>query len=297
MTVIKTEAASLVRKPQPRAIFAGLRGIAEDIRGGIQSLVAEIAGQAPNVAVHQDESERQSFAAWRKRQPASTALCRVRMDPLDGEMLIALPPRLITQWVEIYYGGTGVNVTDRESFTLAELKLLDRLGPRLAKIIGEAWAKHLDLLPEFRGLGDEIFERTALEEKDEMVIQSYALSGTIFGDAVIDLIYPDVLLQSAARATADVRNSMRRPNSAWQSRLKEAVMQAHVPLRTIFVRTELPLTRLLNLAVGDRIPICLPSRIPVTVGGINFAEATLGETNGRASIRIETLTERTPVHG
>ena len=43
------------------------------------------------------------------------------------------------------------------------------------------------------------------------------------------------------------------------------------------------------LAPGDFIPVCLPTRVPVTVAGRLLAHGTIGEANGRAAIKIDKL--------
>jgi flagellar motor switch protein FliM len=291
MKGVKTEAVSLVHARQPRATFAALHEIGEDIGSAVQTLVTGIIGQVPRVEMHAGKNEISVFGIWKKSRSTAPVFCRLKMDPLGGEILIALSLRFVTRLVECHYGGTGANIAERSSLKVAELNFLQHLGPCFATMIADAWSKHLEVSAEFLGLDIQNSEPTAVNDADEVIIQSFTLSGPPFEDARIEIIYPDVLVQAAGALAAAPNGGVFRADPAWQARLKAAVMQAHVPLRTIFVRTELPLNRLLNLSVGDLIPICLPSRIPVTVGGVNFADATLGATNGRASIRIETLSE------
>ena len=70
-----------------------------------------------------------------------------------------------------------------------------------------------------------------------------------------------------------------------RDRMIAALMQVCLPVRSVFVRPEMPIARLLALRPGDVIPISLPQHIPLTVAGRLFAHGTLGEADGRAAIR------------
>ena len=71
--------------------------------------------------------------------------------------------------------------------------------------------------------------------------------------------------------------------------LIDAVMQVHLPVRSIFARPQVPLAKLLSLRAGDVIPVCLPDFLPVTVAGRQFAHGTVGEAGGRAAIKINSI--------
>ena len=69
----------------------------------------------------------------------------------------------------------------------------------------------------------------------------------------------------------------------------QSVSQVCLPVRSILARPELPLSRIMTLQPGDVIPLTMPRNVPLTVAGRLFAHGTIGESNGRAAIRIESI--------
>jgi flagellar motor switch protein FliM len=288
------ETASLVRAASAKPLYAGLDGIGAAFARSIRALLTEWMPSPPEIIVSKSQAE--SFPAWGGQQAAFVAFCRFRLSPLKGEMLIAIPPALVARLVECHYGGLGDGVFDRDALSLAELRFLDRLGARLTDIIAASWAPIMEVDPLYIGNCAELSALAFGKEAQDILVQSLRLGGESLGTATIEIIYPDAMLRPVKALATGANAGKQDDDPLWRTRMSESVMQAHLPLRTIFARTELPLKQLLTLKSGDLIPICLPNHIPVTVSGRIFAEATVGESNGRASIRIEALKEGIAPH-
>ncbi len=285
----QAEAASLVRVAPEKPHYAGLDGIGAAFARGIRTLLSEWMPSPPEIAVSKSQAE--NFPAWRARQATLVAVCRFRLSPLKGEMLIAIPPVLVTQLVECHYGGVGEQILERGALSTAELRFLDRMGGRLTDMIAASWASIMEVDPHYIANCTEPSALVFGKGAQDILVQSIQLSGELLGTATIEVIYPDTMLRPVRALATGVIGGKPDGDPLWRARMSESVMQAHLPLRTIFARTELPLKQLLTLQSGDLIPICLPNHVPVAVGGRIFAEATVGESNGRASIRIEALKE------
>jgi flagellar motor switch protein FliM len=89
-------------------------------------------------------------------------------------------------------------------------------------------------------------------------------------------------ISSSARTAAD---------AAWTGALNSALRDVRLPVRSVLARPEISLTKLLDLQVGDIIPLTIPRHVPITIAGRNFATGSIGEANGNAAIMIEHIEE------
>ncbi len=282
------KAAALVRADNDTQALPGFSVIGDRMVRGVRTMITEICHANPQIRL--EPIGRMTFGDWRAQRLVAAGLCRFKIKPLKGQLLIVMPAKLIAQLVDCYYGGEGAADNERLELSKAECRFVERIGETLTSVISAAWSDISALTPDFVGIETDMAQISFVKDADRIIVQTLTLSGVPFGPFGIDCIYPAAALRSV-KALSENRSGEDPVacDTIWQERLREAMMQVSLPVRTIFARTELPLTKLLSLQAGDMIPICLPNRIPVTVCGFTFAEATVGESNGRASIRIEKL--------
>jgi flagellar motor switch protein FliM len=293
---LEAQSASLVRPVEDAQGFPGLTPIGELLARGCQSLIAGFG--IGNPIVSSQGATLKTFNDWRAGQHQPVGVCKYNIKPMSGMMMAALPTAFISQLVDGFYGGTGEAKAARAELSGAEARFLERLGAMLIETLTTAWAETTPLGPAFAGAETDLTRTGIARNKDMIAVQTLSIKGPPFGETYIECIYPVSVLRSIkALALSPATETAPLTDTAWRTRMKQAVLQVHFPIRTIFARTELPLNTLLALQTGDMIPICLPNFIPVTIGGRTFAEATVGESNGRASIRIETLEQGLLTHG
>jgi flagellar motor switch protein FliM len=291
----EAKAVSLVRNSDDMQGFPGLVPIGERLSRGIRMVITGVFPAFPKITA--EPIVRKNFSEWRANQPPFSGVCRFKIKPLKGTMLIVIPPQMVAQMVDAFYGGTGDIIFDRTNLSNAEICFLERISDMFIEVITAAWASNTELAPTLVGVETEMAQLEFVKDDDEIIIQPMAISGAPFGSVIVDCIYSAASLRSVkALSSVPEDDSAIAIDSVWRDRLREAILQVSLPVRTIFARTELPLTRLLCLQVGDMIPICLPNSIPVTVSGRTFANATVGESNGRASVRIEKLEQGIAAH-
>lgn len=231
----------------------------------------------------------EAFDQWRAVLPPVAGLCRFALPPFKAGVVVVLPARLIAQLVDGFYGGSGDIRFDRAVFTGAEERILNRVGEQIAEALGAAWADAGPVAATLVETGSDT-EAPLFSASEQLAIQTFPLEGPNFGGLAVEFLYPIAGIRAIRPISgAPVPAEPAHGDTVWQDQLIDAVLQVRLPLRTIFARAELPLSDLLSLRPGDLIPICLPDRIPVTVSDRHFAEGTVGESNGRVSVRIETM--------
>ena len=284
--------ASLIRTTEAVSTFPGLDRIGDRLAKGLASA---IQGLASSVEVTRGAVDVVRHGDWQAGFDLPVATIRYRLGAANGWALLVVGKQLVSRLVDCFYGGAGASMAG-DAFTPAEERFLARLARTLQPALGAAWADHV---------GDPTLDRCELglpaaagaAAVAEIAVQPFALAGAATGTATVHVAYPLAMLRvmPSLAAPADTGDPPA-ASPVWRRRLSDAVMQARLPVRTIFAQPEIPLADLLRLQRGDIIPVCLPARLPVTVAGRLFARASLGESNGRASVRIETIEQKGPGH-
>ncbi len=276
-----TGSAILLQRADDTAALPGLEPIADRIGRGLRSLLADLGHS--EVQLIRQPTQMMPFAQWRAEHAELIATCSFRLKPIKGNVLLAFDPAYVTQLVDLFYGGTGAAANTSGIVTAAEQRCLNRIGEGCVPIIDASWAEAVPVASAFTGSSP-----FAAKDNDLFVIQSFSITG----GSVAAMLYPLAALRpiAALSQSGDVATD-HLVDSAWQARMAATAMNIRLPLRTIFARPELPLARLLALKPGDVIPLALPHHIPVTVAGRLFAQASIGESKGRAAIRIEEIVE------
>jgi flagellar motor switch protein FliM len=283
--------ASLVRKvaPSNTAAFPGLERIGERLARGLTQTLRRIAG---DVSVTVEAVRVEGLSDWHDMLLSNTVSAKIRLSPLSGSVVIVLPHLVIMQLVDIHYGGTGDVGTARKQLSGAEQRLVTRLANSFCDIIPAAWHDVIVLKPQLADVAMSNSRPALSPDNVQIAIQTFQLS--VAGQKhSVECLYPAAMLRMVPQLIMPAREDEEEAqvDPAWQSRMSEAVMQVRMPVRTIFARPEVPFSRLMTLKPGEVIPICLPNLVPVTVGGRQFATASVGEANGRVAIKVEKIEE------
>ena len=75
----------------------------------------------------------------------------------------------------------------------------------------------------------------------------------------------------------------------WRNGLTRAAMNVRLPIRSVLAEPTVSLALLMELKVGDVIPITVEPQVPVMVGGDRLGMGTVGAANGRAAIQLTQL--------
>lgn len=269
----------------PRAAPAApamLDRIGTRLANGLQDVFARLGSQ---LAVTATAPETATFGDWKAALPDFTAVARYRVSGWRGGMLVSFPPPAVTSLVDACYGGSGDIDRARKAFSPAEARFVDRLANEAGTAIESAWRDIVPLEPHYLGTTTAASEVVCGRAGDQIIVQRFGI-GTA---QVIEILYPAASLRTLPALGGNQRADDESTDPVWRARLSDTVMHAHLPVRTVIARPTIPLERLMALAPGDMIPVCLPAQVPLTVAGRLLAHGTIGEANGRAAIRISKI--------
>lgn len=279
------QASLLLRKSENSYAFPLLDGVANQFARSLRELVRALG--APTVQIEREPAEQMRFADWCAAS-APAIFWRYQAPPLKGPVIIAGGRSLILQLVDIFYGGKGKLSGEREELTDAEERFAARLGGDLGLQLGTAWCDKVPLAPELDCVTSDPAKLAAVRAEDEVLVQHFTLRGGALEGGRISCVYPVATLRGIADVEPTPTGDVASPaEAAWTTTLDSALKDVRLPVRSVLARPEISLAKLLDLEVGDIIPLTIPRHVPITVAGRNFAVGSIGEANGNAAIMIE----------
>jgi len=282
--------ATLFRASDETLAFPGLERVGSQFAFGLADVIGSNGGIGTKVVC--GETTIATFAEWRDRPGIPNAVCRFRMAPLKGGMLLSVPQPYISELVDRFYGGDGTVPSPRKELSAAEERYFAKLGALVTPMLAAAWAEMVKIDPVVAKVDHSGSQPTLVPDTHQVAVQHFTAESMDGKKVAIEVVFPLSMLRAVPQLVAapDAEEAAQ-VDPVWQSNLSDAVLQVRLPVRTIFARPELPLSQLLTLQPGDIIPVCLPNQVPVTVAGRVFARGSVGDSNGRTAIKIERIEE------
>jgi flagellar motor switch protein FliM len=220
-----------------------------------------------------------------------TNLNLVHMKPLRGTALMVFDPGLVFLLVDNLYGGDGrfhTRVEGRD-FTATEQRII----LRILDIVFEAYTKSWEpVFPvEFEYIRSEMNTQFAnIATPNEVVVASTftvelgSVSGQIHFCMPYSMIEPirDALTSSLQGEALEV-------DKRWIRLMTQQIQIAEVELVARLGTAKVSFDDILNMRVGDVIPLNIPETIEATVDGVPVLDCTYGVLNGQYALKVERL--------
>lgn len=224
---------------------------------------------------------------WQLEQPCVQFVCHNNAG--KAYAIILMPMALFERLFVHIYGGDRVEAIANIPGG-AQRRYALRLGARLCEWLVSAWLETarprlIDADARF-DLSEQEDARNCFNAALQLGVD-IAVPGACSHIVQVG-IAPELL--STPVSQPDKRQTSVRPADCPARMIGRA---GHVPLpvRSEIAGISMPAARLLALQPGDVLPIAMPRSIPLLVGGQRFASASMGEWQGSAALRIETLNE------
>ena len=220
-----------------------------------------------------------------------TNLNLVHMKPLRGTALMVFDPGLVFLLVDNLFGGDGrfhTRVEGRD-FTQTEQRII----LRILDIVFEAYTKSWEpVFPvEFEYIRSEMNTQFAnIATPNEVVVSSTftvelgSVSGQIHFCMPYSMIEPirDALTSSLQGEALEV-------DKRWIRLMTQQIQIAEVELVATLGTGRASFDDILNMKVGDIIPLNVPEQIQATVDGVPVMDCTYGVLNGQYALKVEKL--------
>ena len=223
-----------------------------------------------------------------------TSLNMVRFRPLKGTALITMEARLVFILVDNFFGGDGryhAKIEGRE-FTPTERRIIQMLLKLIFEDYKEAWSPVMDV--SFEYLDSEVNPAMAniVSPTEVVVISSFhiELDGG-GGDFHVALPY-SMLEPIRELLDAGVQSDKEDTDMRWSKALRDEIMDVPVELSTKFLEVDIPLSQIMELKVGDIIPIEVPEFVTVLIEQLPSFRAKLGKSRDNVALKIVSKIKR-----
>ena len=193
--------------------------------------------------------------------------------------------------IDLLFGGNGTAPdTLPGEFSPAADAMIRRLGGMMAEPLRRAWESLARI--EFTAGPPESSPAMlpGLEGEDAMIVTRFGIAGHNRRPTMLDILYPVAALKPHGSAlTGKVVDKQAEADPTWRGDLTRAVMTVRFPVRSVLAEPVVSLSRLMELKIGDVIPISFGPEVPVMVGGDLLGMGTVGTANGRAAVQLTSL--------
>lgn len=228
------------------------------------------------------------FGEYQNTLYVPTSLNMVRFRPLKGTGLITMEARLIFILVDNFFGGDGrfhAKIEGRE-FTPTERRIIQILLKLIFEDYQESWSPVLDMTFEY--IDSEVNPTMAniVSPTEVIVVSSFRieLDG---GGGDFHVVMPYSMVEPIRESLdAGVQSDKMDTDVRWSNALREEIMDVPVSVSSKLLDITLPLQDVMDLQVGDIIPIKMPEKLTVFVEALPTYYGSMGQQNDKVAIKI-----------
>ncbi|MCO4091308.1 MAG: hypothetical protein HEQ34_05045 [Sphingorhabdus sp.] len=228
------------------------------------------------------------YSEWYPSQPAFSLLMPFELGKDTGELVVAVPGQLISQILDVQYGGLG-KVPERQGFSTSEMRLAMRLNAHLLPYVNHALLGAISEAVSAQPVQTDLQAFNLPQYRDSIVLAKIDVECPALGSNAIHGFIGYAQAKKIAMRFADANPNGLPADPEWKDKMQNATLRVPLPARAILTQTEVPVSRLLSLRPGDILPVMLPADVPLLVAGRLFARGTIGEANGRTAVKIENM--------
>ncbi len=233
----------------------------------------------------------QKYSEFIRNLVVPTSINLVHVKPLRGTALFVFDPNLIFLVVDNLFGGDGrfhTRVEGRD-FTQVEQRIIQRLLNLVFEHYGNAWQPVYPI--QFEYLRAEMHTEFANVATPNEVVVTTTFSvelGNNGGDVHICMPYTmiepirDLLSSSIQGETLEV-------DKRWVRLLSQQVQTAEVNLAANLAEARVTLADILNMKIGDVIPLDVTPMVNGNVDGVPVMECGYGTFNGQYALRVNRM--------
>jgi flagellar motor switch protein FliM len=253
---------------------------ARQLRTGFRGLLRR------GLDVNYEGMQIQKFGEYFNSLFVPTSINVVRLHPLPGNALVVMDARLVYLLVDNFFGGGRFHAkVEGREFTQAETLVVDKVLETLFEELQKAWGGIAAIRVQL--LQKEVSPDAAgvYNTNDIAVISSFSVEFDVSGGK-LHIVVPYTMIEPIKDLLdkSNVNESDVRDNR-WEMALKENMKDARVDLNCVVADTEVSLREVIDLAVGDVIPIEAPDPI-LFANDVPLFRVRMGSLKGNLALQV-----------
>ena len=231
----------------------------------------------------------QKYAEFVRNLVVPTNLNLITAKPMRGTGLVVFEPNLVFLVVDNMFGGDGrfhTRVEGRD-FTPTEQRIIQNLLDVVFTEYSKAWAPVFKL--DFNYLRSEMNSQFAnIATPSEIVIATSFALELGGAQAEMHICFPYSMLEPIRELLySTMQSDHLTSDRRWIKLLSRQLQTAEVDLHCTLGTARVTLRDIVDMRVGDVIPLNVPELLQAEVDGVPVLECRQGTKNGNYAIRVE----------
>lgn len=231
----------------------------------------------------------QKYSDFIRNLVVPTNLNLVQIKPLRGTALIVFDPNLVFLVVDNLFGSDGrfhVRVEGRE-FSATEQRIIMGLLNVVCREYEKAWKPVYEI--NFEYVRSEMNTQFVNIATPSEVVVAYTFIVDLSGKtAELHFCLPYAMIEPIRDVLYSTMHSEQAgADQRWTTLLRKQLMSAEVELVASLGHTELTVGKVMQLKVGDIVPVEIPPTIDVKVDGVPLMRCRYGVNNGQYALKVE----------
>ena len=214
---------------------------------------------------------------------------RVKVNELNGSILLNLNPNLVYLIVDCFFGGPGKIDADNleREYSVTEKRIIERVLSQAFKDLSQAWSSITKLSFEYLNAENQTQMLELIDPSEIVIICKFTIKLTD-AEGEIHIVMPHSILEPlrpllASGARKEFSDS---EDENWRQSLKNRLQEVPIDIRALFTETTISLGELLSLKAGDFIPINVAETTVVSADEVPLFVGKIGMSNKMASVRM-----------
>ncbi|MEQ1599562.1 MAG: flagellar motor switch protein FliM [Methylotenera sp.] len=220
-----------------------------------------------------------------------TNLNLIQMKPLRGNALMVFDPTLVFLVVDTMFGGDGRFHTRIEGrdFTQTEQRIIQRILNIVFETYSKSWEPVYPVQFDFvRSEMNTQFANIATPNEVVVVITFNVELGPASGE--IHFCFPYSMIEPIRdMLSSTLQGEVLGTDKRWVKLMTQQVQAAEIEIVADLAKTKMQLGEVLNMKIGDVIPLHIAEEVEGQVDGIPVMLCKYGLFNGQYALRVEKL--------
>ncbi|MGM0471497.1 MAG: flagellar motor switch protein FliM [Bacillota bacterium] len=248
------------------------------------------------VQVELNSIEQLSYDEFVSSLPQPTIMSICDFNPLAGEFILEVNPRIGYAIIERLFGGKGTPLENIRDFTDIEEMVLKKVLKENLNSFVEAWENVIELRPRLKNLESNP-QFTQIVPGNDMVILATFDTKISEAEGLINVCIPYIVLEpivSKLNAQYWFSTSRDKTNEQELQKLKDRLSKAELPIEANLGTTEITVADLLDLQIGDVIKLDQQTadEVAVEIGNKEKFKGKPGVVGSKLAIEISAVLDK-----
>lgn len=205
------------------------------------------------------------------------------VEPHDMRGLIAMDGDLLFFMADLFFGGKGTSIRRRSEMSDTELRLVERIFRQLLEQFDDCWRNQTSWYSQMTQQQSLHLNNSMANQPLFQICRFSIQIGEHLGWLEIALPFNGLeFLRTPAAEEANVEL-----DPTLQAKVEERLQQVPLRLQTTLCEKSLTLGDVMDLQVGDVIPVDMPSQLTVRAGNSPLYKARIAERNGNLVLQVD----------